>query len=126
MNSKLKKTLSQSLIPSAPATAAVNARPLYEDISARARALWEGYGKPSGRDEEIWLEAERQLLGTDSRVTSLDGGDAGSVATKDYKESVDAPASRIKTPSGDNERVPAEFLPVSAGQTTHGGLRNIG
>ena len=33
----------------------------HEEISARAQALWEQQGRPHGRDEEIWLEAERQL-----------------------------------------------------------------
>lgn len=37
-----------------------------EDISQRARELWEGYGRPAGRDQEIWLEAERQLREIDS------------------------------------------------------------
>jgi hypothetical protein len=31
------------------------------DIRARARALWEHGGRPSGRDEEFWLQAEREL-----------------------------------------------------------------
>jgi len=35
--------------------------PTHEQISRRAEELWEQYGRPSGRDEEIWLEAERQL-----------------------------------------------------------------
>ncbi len=33
----------------------------HEDISRRAEELWRGYGSPQGRDEEIWLEAEKQL-----------------------------------------------------------------
>ena len=37
----------------------------HDEIAARARALWEQYGKPAGRDEMIWLEAERELLGLD-------------------------------------------------------------
>ncbi len=32
-----------------------------EDISRRAEEIWRNYGTPQGRDEEIWLEAERQL-----------------------------------------------------------------
>ena len=34
--------------------------PSHEEIARRAKALWEHYGKPVGRDEEIWLEAERE------------------------------------------------------------------
>lgn len=36
-------------------------KPTHEQISRRAQQLWENGGRPSGRDEEIWLEAERQL-----------------------------------------------------------------
>lgn len=35
---------------------------VYEDeIRARAHELWERAGKPSGREDHFWLEAERQL-----------------------------------------------------------------
>lgn len=33
----------------------------HDDISARARQLWENAGQPTGRDEEFWLQAEREL-----------------------------------------------------------------
>jgi hypothetical protein len=33
----------------------------HEEISRHAQELWEKYGRPVGRDEEIWLEAERLL-----------------------------------------------------------------
>src|SRR5690242_12916589 len=32
-----------------------------EDIRARAYKLWEEAGKPEGRTDEFWYEAERQL-----------------------------------------------------------------
>ncbi|HWL16577.1 MAG TPA: DUF2934 domain-containing protein [Opitutus sp.] len=35
--------------------------PSHEEITKKARELWESYGQPHGRDEEIWLEAERLL-----------------------------------------------------------------
>lgn len=37
-------------------------RPSREQISLRAELLWKAQGSPSGRDDEIWLEAERQLV----------------------------------------------------------------
>lgn len=46
--------------------------PTHDDIARRARELWEGYERPQGRDEQIWLEAERQLLGIDPLVESKD------------------------------------------------------
>lgn len=35
--------------------------PTQDEISQRAQKLWQDYGRPEGRDTEIWLEAERQL-----------------------------------------------------------------
>ena len=35
--------------------------PSHDEIAARAEALWREKGFPQGRDEETWLEAERQL-----------------------------------------------------------------
>jgi hypothetical protein len=35
--------------------------PSHAEIAARAQALWRQMGCPDSRDEEIWLEAERQL-----------------------------------------------------------------
>lgn len=44
------------------------ATPLEPRIAEQARALWEGYGRPEGRDVAIWLEAERQVLGADAKA----------------------------------------------------------
>jgi hypothetical protein len=35
--------------------------PSHDEISNRARAIWESKGCPAGMDEQIWLEAEAQL-----------------------------------------------------------------
>jgi hypothetical protein len=35
--------------------------PTHEEITERARTLWETRGRPIGQDDEIWLEAEAQL-----------------------------------------------------------------
>jgi hypothetical protein len=32
-----------------------------DDIRARAHQLWEEAGKPEGKEDHFWLEAERQL-----------------------------------------------------------------
>ena len=45
------------------------------EIALLASQIWEKEGKPSGRDEEIWLQAEAQLLAvrkddTDSSKTA--------------------------------------------------------
>jgi len=58
-------------IPMPPDTRTV---PLHEEIATQAYILWNNYGQPSGRDLGIWLEAERQVLGTDQRVNQQAGG----------------------------------------------------
>jgi hypothetical protein len=35
--------------------------PTHEEISRHAETLWQDKGRPSGCDEQIWLEAEREL-----------------------------------------------------------------
>jgi hypothetical protein len=35
--------------------------PSYEEIAARAYDVWVARGRPEGRDQENWAEAERQL-----------------------------------------------------------------
>lgn len=42
--------------------------PTQEDIAERAQELWECYGRPAGRDAEIRIQAERQLLGIEPLV----------------------------------------------------------
>ena len=33
----------------------------HDEISRRAQTIWADRGHPSGQDEDIWFEAERQL-----------------------------------------------------------------
>jgi len=37
------------------------AKPDEEHIRVRAREIWDENGRPSGRDEEFWYQAEREL-----------------------------------------------------------------
>lgn len=61
--------------PSAqPALPDTRELPLHDAIARQAYAIWESSGRPAGRDVGIWLEAERQVLGTDRELT----GQAGS------------------------------------------------
>ena len=71
----MKKTIPQTAAP-----ADVRQVPLHDETSSRARELWEKYGRPVGRDQEIWLEAERQLLGVDSRVRKVGTGNVSAPA----------------------------------------------
>lgn len=48
--------------------------PSHQEITQRAREIWEQSGSPDGRDTDIWLEAERQLsLGTEESNASYSG-----------------------------------------------------
>jgi hypothetical protein len=38
-------------------------KPTEEQIRVRAHELWEQAGKPEGREDEFWHQAERQLSG---------------------------------------------------------------
>ena len=45
--------------------AQVAAKPSQNRIRRRARQIWQENGCPSGRDEEFWLQAERELRETE-------------------------------------------------------------
>jgi hypothetical protein len=72
--------------------------PTQEDISRRAATLWTNYGRPEGRDQEIWLEAERQLLGVDK---SVEGRNNTSIVAFSFDESTASgkPKSRSEKPA---------------------------
>lgn len=78
--------------------------PSSEDISQRARELWEKYGRPSGRDEEIWLEAERQLLGVDPLVEGK--GDIA-VAARQFDQSTAQSKPRTRSDKTSAPKTPA-------------------
>lgn len=61
--------------------------PLREEVTQRAHELWEAAGRPHGRSEEFWHQAELQLLGADSEVRETEDG---AVSAKQYEESTDA------------------------------------
>ncbi len=58
-------------------------QPTHEEISHKARELWENYGRPVGRDEEIWFEAERALQSSTSAP-----------ATESAKDTTPSPPAR--------------------------------
>jgi hypothetical protein len=37
------------------------AKPTDDQIRERAQRIWEEHHRPDGRDEEFWLQAEREL-----------------------------------------------------------------
>ena len=61
----MKKATSQKLSPS---NTHARFAPSHGEIATQAEALWRKKGCPYGQDDEIWLEAEWQLLaGGDQR-----------------------------------------------------------
>ncbi|HEY8932217.1 MAG TPA: DUF2934 domain-containing protein [Rariglobus sp.] len=77
--------------------------PTQADISERATKLWENYGRPEGRDLEIWLEAEHQLMGVDAAV---EGRRDTSVSARAFdKATADGkPRSRIEKPAAETKK----------------------
>jgi hypothetical protein len=49
------------LIEELKARALALVKPDEEHIRVRAREIWDENGRPSGRDEEFWYQAEREL-----------------------------------------------------------------
>jgi hypothetical protein len=47
------------------------AKPSEDQIRKRAHELWERAGKPDGRDEEFWHQAEKELQAADEESPSL-------------------------------------------------------
>jgi hypothetical protein len=62
----------------------------HEEVARCARQIWHEYGQPSGRDEEIWFEAERRLnAGTaDSGATSAESDQENSRTVTESKGAV--------------------------------------
>jgi hypothetical protein len=62
--SRAKKTTAKPARRTAagePATLEPYQDDLYERIRRRAYELWEGEGRPAGRDQANWLQAEREV-----------------------------------------------------------------
>jgi hypothetical protein len=96
---------------------------LQNDIARRAQELWEQYGRPQDRDLEIWLEAEKQLLGADSEVKT-EGADAvssgqlgESTRAQNERQRATPPKRTGNAPSPDEKKIPsAESVERSSGR----------
>ena len=69
----MKKKISDTS-PALPVPGETRTVPLHQQIASQAYTLWKNYGRPAGRDETIWMEAERQVLGADRNVDLQGGG----------------------------------------------------
>jgi len=69
----------------------------HEDISKRAREIWEREGRPEGRDMEHWLQAEAEL-----RQASLQDQNGANITSTD-EAMLKVPAS-LKAEEGSRKR----------------------
>ncbi len=100
----MKKTTSSVNSQSSPGA---QRTPSHQEITARAEALWRGKGCPSGCDDEIWLEAERQL--SHQRPLELNKAEVIGLADRRFKFN----------PAGDDiTRELEERFPGPTGQET--------
>jgi len=101
-----------------PASPDLRTRPLQEEIAACARELWRKYGCPVGRDEQIWLEAERQLLGADSEIARVGGAGAAETLNQAAPPSTASPGGAPPTESpadADRHGLAVSPSPASSG-----------
>ena len=47
-------------------------RPAEDQIRERAHQLWEAAGRPEGRQEEFWQQAEREICGREETNSAID------------------------------------------------------
>ena len=59
----------------------------HNEIAERARVLWNARGCPTGCDDEIWLDAERQLAAERGGTSRRRNQTAGSTGEIDIDES---------------------------------------
>ena len=62
--------------------------PTHEEIAHRAQEIWQQTGNPGGRDTEIWLEAERQLMAGTEDSDSSPSAHESSQTTSESKGAV--------------------------------------
>jgi Protein of unknown function (DUF2934) len=76
-----------------PRSSESSTKPTREQVATRAELLWKAKGSPHGQDEQIWLEAERQLF-DEAREILGDAGEGSSSEPIDRsKLSSEEPAS---------------------------------
>jgi Protein of unknown function (DUF2934) len=102
----MKKMKQAQPVPVPPASAIAGSCPSHEAITKRAEALWLQKGRPEGRDEQIWLEAERQL----SHPSGSDGRKGGLAPS--------LPLSRLDLNSDDVMSELGELFPEPSGKET--------
>jgi hypothetical protein len=70
--------------------------PSHEEITSRARKIWESSGQIDGQDLNNWLQAERELL--DAAAASLPNGESVADSSENGSQSSSTPPSVPPTP----------------------------
>jgi hypothetical protein len=52
------------------------ATPIEDQIRTRAYQLWKAAGKPKGREDEFWYQAEREFVRSDPSINPDEKSDA--------------------------------------------------
>lgn len=86
---------------------------IHEEVAKRAQQIWQEYGRPSGRDEEIWFEAERRLSAGTPDATSA-SGEADSENSRTVTESKGAAAMAHRELSAGGSEAPNETAAAPA------------
>ena len=79
-----------------------NSPPTHEAIAHLAREIWQHSGKPDGRDTDIWLEAERQLMAGSEEPDSSSATYESSRTTSESKGAVKLSNRIISEPAGES------------------------
>ncbi len=73
-----------------------NHSPTYDEITRRAKEIWNGQGCPTYRDAAIWLDAERQLTAVSPEQPSHPSVETRSTPVEHVRDS----STMIETKSG--------------------------
>lgn len=118
----------QNLVQSSSRTATP---PTHEQISRLAHELWEKRGQPAGRDDDIWLEAEKQLHEAYESSNGRTGSGAAAVPESSLAKSSSASPSSGSSSSRNGGGSPVHASPnlgeaARAGSGMSGGTSGTG
>ncbi|MEO6002045.1 MAG: DUF2934 domain-containing protein [Opitutus sp.] len=89
--------------------------PTQEEVSDRAYQLWEKYGRPDGRDVEIWFEAERELADT-TKASASEPAVRDRAPTSPETQSSTTAAERVASAQTEGHHPPVENAAEAAAQ----------
>ncbi len=88
--------------------------PTHEEVAQRAHELWEEYGQPSGRDVEIWMEAEKRISLESAEAESKGAGSASPTLSESQSEGALAEAAAQQKQAARAPILPTKSAPRNA------------